>query len=320
MKNCLYLKTFENGSLYVGITNNFNRRMKDHERACLKGDTKLIYRVMRKYNHITDVLIESNSREYILHMERVVIQNFKDLGYHMLNMTDGGDGVLKPIDEVVHKLKEANKKSQIVRQKPIEYYESNAISIKDFKIICKNRNLNFDNFIYIRAKLKNGSCFWFNKNKIYENKRFNKLLIVDIINGISIKRKIEIKNKDIIINKNLDLLIKYENTPCSKTSFLNCCKILGFDPNKFEKKSHRINLKTYLFTYKYVGFYHESNINKYENKLKECEYMPISRSRFKDICKSRNISIDDFIEIENENCYISPSGYTKKKYTYIKRV
>lgn len=94
INNVVYIKEFEDGSVYIGITNNFNARMSQHKHNANKGMNLPLYNKMNKYKHETSILIESDSYEEILKMEAIVIKNFRDLGYEVLNLTDGGEGVL----------------------------------------------------------------------------------------------------------------------------------------------------------------------------------------------------------------------------------
>lgn len=94
INNVVYIKEFEDGSVYIGVTNNFNARMSQHKYKKNKGVNSPLYNKMNKYNHETSILIESDSYEEILKMEVIVIKNFRDLGYEVLNLTDGGEGVL----------------------------------------------------------------------------------------------------------------------------------------------------------------------------------------------------------------------------------
>lgn len=92
--NVVYIKHFDNGKKYVGITNNFQKRMSDHEYDAKHGSQLLVHFAMRKYSHKTEIVFESENYDEVLEMERIIIQNFKDLGIELYNMTDGGEGSL----------------------------------------------------------------------------------------------------------------------------------------------------------------------------------------------------------------------------------
>lgn len=65
--NLLYAKIFENGKIYIRITNNFNNRMYQHKYDAYKYNSKLpVHRAMRKYNHRTEIWAEGiDDRELI---------------------------------------------------------------------------------------------------------------------------------------------------------------------------------------------------------------------------------------------------------------
>ena len=81
--NVVYIKHFENGKKYVGITNNFERRMDRHEKDARYGSTLPVHRAMRKYSHETEIVFESECYDDVLKYEQIIIQNFKDLGYEL---------------------------------------------------------------------------------------------------------------------------------------------------------------------------------------------------------------------------------------------
>ena len=91
----MYIKTFENGKVYVGITNDFNRRMSEHNcRAYNQNSNLPVHRAMRKYSHETEIVFQSKNYDDVLKYEQIIIQNFKDLGIELYNITDGGQGTL----------------------------------------------------------------------------------------------------------------------------------------------------------------------------------------------------------------------------------
>lgn len=95
MNNVVYAKFFDNGKIYVGMTNNFERRMYEHEYASkLKGIKPLVSRAMRKHSHYTEILARFEDRQDCLDYEVRIIENFKQLGFELYNLTDGGEGVI----------------------------------------------------------------------------------------------------------------------------------------------------------------------------------------------------------------------------------
>lgn len=170
--NVVYVKHFENGKKYVGITKHFKRRMQEHVKDMKKGSTLPVHRAMRKYSHETEIVFESECYEDVLKYEQLVIRNFKDLGYELYNLTDGGKGMLGYVpteetrqklseatkgennpmygkthtDEVKEMLREINKGQKSFRAKPMEYYETNATRRDKFKRTCQRMGWNYDNF------------------------------------------------------------------------------------------------------------------------------------------------------------------------------
>ena len=95
MNNIVYLKIFDNGKFYIGISKNFKNRMYQHHYDAFVRNSQLpVHCAMRKHKHETEILFQSESYDDVLVMEKIVIQNFKDLGYELYNVTDGGEGTL----------------------------------------------------------------------------------------------------------------------------------------------------------------------------------------------------------------------------------
>ena len=164
--NVVYVKNFENGKKYVGITNNFERRMSQHKSRAKDNDYQHLplYRAMSKYTHYTDVVFESELYDDVLYMEQIVIQNFKDLGIDLYNCTDGGEGTKglsrygkdsamygkSHTEEYKLKISASRKGKTLgannINYKPKEYYINKASTRSNFKRICKSQGWLFDNF------------------------------------------------------------------------------------------------------------------------------------------------------------------------------
>lgn len=184
--NVVYLKEFENGKLYIGVTNNFKRRMAEHELDSKNKNKSAynnkIYKAMRKYKHTTKILINTTDYEETLKYESLVIKNFKDLGYEIYNMTNGGQGGagrevsqetrdklsesrkgIKPSLESRIKMREAQlgsknhnfgkpkseetkRKLSISHSKPKEYYSTKTTTRSDFKKICSTQKWKIEDF------------------------------------------------------------------------------------------------------------------------------------------------------------------------------
>lgn len=103
----LYVKIFKNKKMYVGVTNNFERRMKQHnDNAYLKNSKLLIYRAMRKYSHATEIWASGiYDRELIYMLEKQTIKQLKDYGIGVYNLTNGGVWGLVLTDNSIRKYK-----------------------------------------------------------------------------------------------------------------------------------------------------------------------------------------------------------------------
>lgn len=113
MDNCIYVKKFENGIFYIGVTNNFRKRMNQHNYMAFTVKKKLfLYNLMRKYKHTTCKLAEGiKDRELLLELEKETIKFLKNNGYKLCNTTEGGEGKtgfkMKP--ETLKKMSEKSK-------------------------------------------------------------------------------------------------------------------------------------------------------------------------------------------------------------------
>lgn len=96
MENCLYVKIFENGKMYVGITNNFEKRMYQHNKRCYSEKSTLpLYNAMRKYSHRTEIWAEGiDDRELLNQLEIQTIAQLKEGGIELYNLSKGGEGVV----------------------------------------------------------------------------------------------------------------------------------------------------------------------------------------------------------------------------------
>lgn len=115
---CIYIikhpETYE--IRYVGVTINFNQRIKEHLRNVNKKDRKHLplYCRMRSLNimPIIEILQEfayNTERSLLSDAEIYWIGYFKQLGCPLLNCTDGG-GLINPTLEIRKKISESKKK------------------------------------------------------------------------------------------------------------------------------------------------------------------------------------------------------------------
>lgn len=91
---CLYVKIFDSGKMYVGITNNYDRRMYEHQKDAYTRNSNLpVHRAMRKYNHKTEIWADGiDDRDLLNRLEIQTIAQLKDAGVELYNISLGGDG------------------------------------------------------------------------------------------------------------------------------------------------------------------------------------------------------------------------------------
>lgn len=94
----LYVKIFDNGKMYVGITQNFYKRMFVHEKDAYKKMSKLpVHCAMRKHNHRTEIWANNiDDRELLYMLEKQTIAQLKSYGVILYNATSGGEGCDTP--------------------------------------------------------------------------------------------------------------------------------------------------------------------------------------------------------------------------------
>lgn len=145
--------------------------MSQHKYKKNKGVNSPLYNKMNKYNHETSILIESDSYEEILKMEVIVIKNFRDLGYEVLNLTDGGEGTLgysyERTDEHKIKLSENNARHMLGKHHSEETKEK-MHKIKIGKYVGENNPMYHKNHSE-EAKLKIGEL-----NKKIQQEKYGK--------------------------------------------------------------------------------------------------------------------------------------------------
>lgn len=158
---CLYIKIFENYCMYVGCTQNFEIRMKQHEWHKNNGSNLPVHKAMRKFNHTTKILVKDiDDRELLYTLEREIIKILKEKKIKLYNMTLGGKGTLKRVctKQTRKKLSLAHKgktypnisKSKMGNKNPSfnpkEFYATKKTVRNSFKRICKNQNWDFNDF------------------------------------------------------------------------------------------------------------------------------------------------------------------------------
>lgn len=153
--NCLYAKIFDNNKMYIGITNNFDRRMYEHQRDAYCNNSQLaVHRAMRKHNHTTEIWSYGvEDRDVLNQLEIQTIQQLKDFGILLYNMTEGGEcgsGAVRSQetrDKISNSLKSlCLKGADSVNAKTMKYFEGNPVFRGNFKRTCKTMGWDFNNF------------------------------------------------------------------------------------------------------------------------------------------------------------------------------
>ena len=259
--NVVYVKEFENGGVYVGVSNQFETRMRRHERDAKNGKLDYpVYRAMRKYTHETKIVFRSEDYEEVLKKEIDLIKEYKDKGTMVYNITDGGQGHLghKPSAETRKKLSESRtgyampestkqklreinlgkkqsketieKRAKALRGKTKNLKDLDAILSKpsrrdSFKSICKSHNLDYLNFKEEFSHKDNRGKKYFNYTLDLEGTESRK-------ESISNYSKAHPNN-----HKNIGQPLSYwANKGTYITSFKKVCKRWGWDFNNFDKK------------------------------------------------------------------------------------
>lgn len=90
-KYCVYLIYFEDGSVYIGSTNNLKRRIKDHEYCCkIKYKNKPVYLKMNECEWKVKILYDNiQDRETAIYLEESSTLEYRDNNYNVLNIKNG---------------------------------------------------------------------------------------------------------------------------------------------------------------------------------------------------------------------------------------
>lgn len=148
MKNYIYaLKNpTTNEVVYIGKTKDFKKRLKDHHRIEKRIRCRLDRWKIKMYNlglkadmEILMVCDENDVNE----QEKLFIKLFKDKGIDLLNMTEGGDGLQSPSEEVRRKIGEKSKGRIPSKETRDKISKSNYNSGNSKSIICHDINGNF---------------------------------------------------------------------------------------------------------------------------------------------------------------------------------
>lgn len=147
----IYLKRFDDGSVYVGSTKNFEERMKQHMKdANRKKYLHLpLYKKFKQCKHKNYILVKNiPTYELAIFLEEHITTNYRKHGYKVLNVLDGNkrkDGLNKnPLFNI--------KGENNINAKSMEYYEKTPVLRSSFKRTCKRMGWDFNNFEEIFAE------------------------------------------------------------------------------------------------------------------------------------------------------------------------
>ena len=111
MEHVIYKLTSPSGKIYIGRTNDFYDRMKDHKSKAKKGIDFPIYRAVRKYgwdNFIKEIIAAAPTEPDAIILEGLLIKKYDTVrkGYNATYVTTGGGDVLLGQPEKRKKKKE----------------------------------------------------------------------------------------------------------------------------------------------------------------------------------------------------------------------
>lgn len=278
--NVVYLKTFFNNDnvivgYYIGITNNYKRRMKQHIYISKSNNELPLYRAIRKYKHTTKIIFESDDYNDVIHMEKFFIKKYRNIckilnSVKIYNITSGGQG--------------AGHGEFHFRSKNIEYYKDSEVTRSNFKRTCMSMGWNYDEFI----EVYNGNLLGSNKayNYYYKNN-----ISYEDTEAINIKIK-EYNKKEYNLKYN-----RFKTKTSSRHNFIRYC--------------NRNNIPYYEFVENYSGlvdsnnsklnyYIHDPEKSSILNKIKkhrECNKIKEStRQNFKKYCIKNNLDFHEFDE------------------------
>lgn len=120
-KICLYhFLDHEGKPFYIGVTNNLKRRKQEHLLYVKKQKRWAVYnkinKLIREYNYelVMEIIQDNLNREDTYSLEMKTIKDYKDKGYKLYNITEGGEGTYghKPVftEEWKQNLRDSAKK------------------------------------------------------------------------------------------------------------------------------------------------------------------------------------------------------------------
>lgn len=109
------IMNIDNGKIYIGITTNYRKRMKEHFGHC--NDNTYLHNSIRKYGKkkfTHEIIYKSKCWENLLEKEIELIKELNTKNPYGYNLTDGGEGVLgyRHTYESRKKISESNKRRE----------------------------------------------------------------------------------------------------------------------------------------------------------------------------------------------------------------
>lgn len=146
-----YLCCKTSSKFYVGYTNNLKKRLVTHRSAASRGRKTPLYDLMRKHSPESFFIIpvvQNLTKEQILHLEREVIKNLREVEAPILNCADGGEGGFVVPEEKLLEWKEKLSKSRQGRKPALGMRHT--VENKKFFSECAKRKT----IIYSKAQLE----------------------------------------------------------------------------------------------------------------------------------------------------------------------
>lgn len=311
--NVVYIKHFDNGKKYIGITKHFEKRMKEHERA---KDNLLVHNAMKKHKHYTEIVFESEEYSDVIEMEKIIIQNYIDLGYNigkdLYNMTLGGEGTLGCINHAnvsgENNPMYGRTHKDDVKEKLRQYHLGKPVSEKTKR--------------QLSASLSGVNNPMYNKHHTNETKlkiklAYHKSMLCDDI----VKRREDGYKKS--AEKRRHPIEYYATHPIGRKEFKTICLKQGFNFEEFDEifSGEKDSTKHKKFYYTYVGKNYKKEIDYKHELHKPFEYYEknsIQRSNFINICKNNDWDINSFRQVIDKTLFTS-TGRKYNLYFYIKK-
>lgn len=104
-----------NGNIYIGKTvRTLNKRKCEHIYSSNKGSNSYLHRAIRKYGieyFEWEEICTAENKDELIKKEISFIRHYKNAGFHLYNMTDGGEGTsgYKLTEATKQKISKANK-------------------------------------------------------------------------------------------------------------------------------------------------------------------------------------------------------------------